>query len=56
MDKKAVIIYASKHHGNTYKLVKAISEKHKMKRNPLFWVNMVAKDTTLMVHGRLLVE
>ena len=27
MDKKAIIIYASKHHGNTYKLVKAISNK-----------------------------
>ena len=26
--KKAAIIYASKHHGNTYKLVKAISEKY----------------------------
>lgn len=26
--KKTVIIYASKHHGNTYKLVKAISDKY----------------------------
>ena len=26
--KKTVIIYASTHHGNTFKLVKAISEKH----------------------------
>ena len=25
--KKAILIYASKHHGNTYKLAKAISEK-----------------------------
>ena len=31
MDKKAVIIYASKHHGNTYKLVKAISDKHNIR-------------------------
>lgn len=28
MNKKTVIIYASTHHGNTYKLVKAISDKH----------------------------
>ena len=28
MDKKAVIVYASTHHGNTYRLVKAISDKH----------------------------
>ena len=28
MSKKAVIIYASKHHGNTYKLVKAIFDKY----------------------------
>lgn len=28
MNKKIVIIYASTHHGNTYKLVKAISEKY----------------------------
>lgn len=27
MNRKAVIIYASKHHGNTYKLVKGISER-----------------------------
>lgn len=25
---KSIIIYASKHHGNTYKLVEAISKKH----------------------------
>lgn len=31
MDKKIVIIYASKHHGNTYKLVKAISDKHNIR-------------------------
>ena len=31
MDKKIVIIYASKHHWNTYKLVKAISDKHKIR-------------------------
>ena len=31
MDKKTIIIYASKHHGNTYKLVKAISDKHMIK-------------------------
>ena len=28
MSKKTVIIYASTHHKNTYKLVKAISDKH----------------------------
>lgn len=28
MKKKIVIIYTSMHHGNTYKLVKAISDKH----------------------------
>lgn len=28
MSKKTIIIYASKHHGNTYKLVKAISDKY----------------------------
>ena len=28
MNKKAVIIYASKHHGNTLKLVKGISDKY----------------------------
>lgn len=28
MNKRIVIIYASTHHGNTYKLVKAISEKY----------------------------
>lgn len=28
MSKKAVIVYASKYHGNTYKLVKAISDKY----------------------------
>jgi hypothetical protein len=28
MSKKIVIIYASTHHRNTYKLVKAISDKH----------------------------
>lgn len=28
MSKKTVIIYASMHHRNTYKLVKAISDKH----------------------------
>lgn len=28
MNKKIVIIYASTHHGSTYKLVKAISEKY----------------------------
>ena len=28
MNKKTVIIYASTHHKNTYKLVKAISDKH----------------------------
>lgn len=27
MNRKAVIVYASKHHGNTYKLVKGISER-----------------------------
>ena len=27
---KTVIIYASKHHGNTYKLVKAIAEKYQV--------------------------
>ena len=31
MDKKIVIIYASKHHGNTYELVKAISDKHNIR-------------------------
>lgn len=30
MDKKIIIIYASMHHGNTYKLVKAISDKYKV--------------------------
>ena len=29
--KKTVIIYASTHHGNTYKLVKAIAEKYEIK-------------------------
>ena len=28
--KKAILIYASKHHGNTYKLAKAISEKYEI--------------------------
>ena len=28
MMKKTVIVYASKHHGNTYKLIKAISDKY----------------------------
>ena len=28
--KKAVIVYASKHHGNTYKLAKAISDKYEV--------------------------
>lgn len=28
MKKKIVIVYSSTHHGNTYKLVKAISDKH----------------------------
>lgn len=28
MNRKTVIIYASKHHGNTYRLVKAISDKY----------------------------
>ena len=28
MNKKIVIVYASTHHGNTYKIVKAISDKH----------------------------
>ena len=30
MRNKTVIIYASKHHGNTYKLVKAISDKYEI--------------------------
>ena len=30
MIKKTIIIYASKHHGNTYKLVKAISDKYEI--------------------------
>ena len=30
MSKKTVIIYASTHHKNTYKLVKAFSDKHKI--------------------------
>lgn len=30
MSKKTIIIYASKHHGNTYKLVKAISDKYEI--------------------------
>lgn len=30
MNKKIIIVYASKHHGNTYKLVKAIAEKYKV--------------------------
>lgn len=30
MNKKTIIVYASKHHGNTYKLVKAIAEKYKV--------------------------
>ena len=28
--KKTVIVYASKHHGNTYKLVKAISDRYEI--------------------------
>lgn len=28
MNKKIVIVYGSTHHGNTYKLVKAIADKH----------------------------
>ena len=28
--KKTILIYASKHHGNTYKLAKAISEKYEI--------------------------
>ena len=31
MNQKTVIIYASNHHGNTYKLVKAISDRHKIR-------------------------
>lgn len=30
MSKKTIIIYASKHHGNTYKLVKAIADKYEV--------------------------
>ena len=30
MMKRAVIVYASKHHGNTYKLAKAISDKYEV--------------------------
>ena len=30
LSKKIVIIYVSKHHGNTYKLVKAISDKYEI--------------------------
>ena len=30
MNKKIVIIYASTHHGNTYKLAKAISDKYEI--------------------------
>ena len=30
MMKKAVIVYASKHHGNTYKLAKTISDKYEV--------------------------
>ena len=30
MTKKTIIVYASKHHGNTYKLVKAISDKYEI--------------------------
>lgn len=30
MMKKSVIVYASKHHGNTYKLAKAISDKYEI--------------------------
>jgi len=28
--KKTVIVYASKHHGNTFKLIKAISDKYEI--------------------------
>ena len=30
MMKKTVIVYASKHHGNTFKLIKAISDKYEI--------------------------
>lgn len=30
MMKKTVVVYASKHHGNTYKLAKAISDKYEI--------------------------
>ena len=30
MNHKIILIYASKHHGNTYKLAKAISDKYEI--------------------------